>query len=137
MFKCFKLKLGKTEIYGLIKGAVKSHWASKWKEHAHGFRWELCNELPTKIIQYSDDRQLDRIYTRLKLGRIEDTDHYLFKCTMHTNNRETMLRTINDKIPELTETRAVRGSDYSPAIVLSEEKDKFVTESWSERKMNQ
>ena len=69
--------------------------------------------------------QLDRIYTRLRLGRnglrfnnqtynemdllcphcgeIENTDHYLFKCTMHTNHRETMLRTINDKIPEITE----------------------------------
>ena len=34
-------------------------------------------------------------------------------------------------------TRAVRGSDYSPAIVLSEEKDKFVTENWRERKMDQ
>ena len=27
------------------------------------------------------------------------------------------------------ETRAVRGSDYSPAIVLSQEKDKLVTEN--------
>ena len=31
-------------------------------------------------------------------------------------------------------TRAVRGSDYSPTIVLSEEKDKFVTENWRKRK---
>ena len=34
-------------------------------------------------------------------------------------------------------TRAVRGSDYSPTIVLSEEKDKFVTEKWRERKVDQ
>ena len=34
-------------------------------------------------------------------------------------------------------TRADRGSDYSPAIVLSEEKDKFVTENWRESKMDQ
>ena len=27
-------------------------------------------------------------------------------------------------------TRAVRGSDYSPATVLSEEKDKLVPENW-------
>ena len=29
-------------------------------------------------------------------------------------------------------TRAVRGSDYSPTIMLSEEKDKFVNEKWKE-----
>ena len=34
-------------------------------------------------------------------------------------------------------TRAFRGSDYSPAIVLSEEKDKSVTENWRERKVDQ
>ena len=33
-------------------------------------------------------------------------------------------------------TRAVRGSDYSPAIVLSEEKDKFVTENLKEKWTN-
>ena len=37
----------------------------------------------------------------------------------------------------LEKTRAVRGSDYSPAIVLSEEKDKLVTENWRERQMDQ
>ena len=31
-------------------------------------------------------------------------------------------------------TRIVRGSDYSPAIALSEEKDKLVTENWRDRK---
>ena len=30
-------------------------------------------------------------------------------------------------------TRAVRGSDYSPAIALSEAKDKLVTENWKDR----
>ena len=34
---------------------------------------------------------------------------------------------------ELTKTRAVRGSDYSPAIALSEEKDKLVTENWRDK----
>ena len=28
------------------------------------------------------------------------------------------------------ETRTVRGSDYSPAVELSEQKDKLVTENW-------
>ena len=31
------------------------------------------------------------------------------------------------------ETSAVRGSDYSPTTVLSEEKDKLVTENWNDR----
>ena len=30
-------------------------------------------------------------------------------------------------------TRAVRGSDYSPATVLTEEKDKLVPENWRDR----
>ena len=33
-------------------------------------------------------------------------------------------------------TRAVRGSDYSPATALSEEKDKLVTENWNDREKN-
>ena len=33
-------------------------------------------------------------------------------------------------------TRAVRGSDYSPATGLSEEKDKLVTENWKDREKN-
>ena len=33
----------------------------------------------------------------------------------------------------LHKTRAVRGSDYSPATALSEEKDKLVTEIWRDR----
>ena len=30
-------------------------------------------------------------------------------------------------------TRAVKGSDYSPATALSDEKDKLVTENWKDR----
>ena len=41
------------------------------------------------------------------------------------------------QVRQKEKTRAVRGSDYSPAIVLSEEKDKFVTENWREWKMPQ
>ena len=122
--KQLKLKLSKTEVYGLIKRAIKLHWANTWTNHGHGFRWELSNELPTKITQYSEERQLDRIYTRLRLGRnglkynnqthnemdplcphcgeIEDTDHYFFKCPMHINHRETMLKTIKNKASDIT-----------------------------------
>ena len=31
-----------------------------------------------------------------------------------------------------SKTRTVRGSDYSPAVELSEQKDKLVTENWSD-----
>ena len=78
--------------------------------------------------QYSDDRrddrQLDRIYTRLRLGTnglhftnqthnemdplcphcddpVEDTDHYFFKCPMHMDHRTTMLNTIKDSLPDI------------------------------------
>ena len=30
----------------------------------------------------------------------------------------------------INETRTVRGSDYSPAVELSEQKDKLVNENW-------
>ena len=109
-------------MYGIIKRAIQAHWANTWNNHGHGFHWELSNELPTKITQYSDERQLDRIYTRLRLGRnglkynnqthnemeplcshcgkIEDTDNYFFKCPMHINHR---FKTIKDKAPDITD----------------------------------
>ena len=37
-------------------------------------------------------------------------------------------------IDMVEKTRAVRGSDYKPAIALSEEKDKLVTQNWRDRK---
>ena len=39
---------------------------------------------------------------------------------------EAHVRVLQINISTLTETRAVRGSDYSPAIALSKEKDKLV-----------
>ena len=36
----------------------------------------------------------------------------------------------------LDKTRAVRGSDFSPATALSEEKDKLVAENWNHREKN-
>ena len=144
--KQLKLKLTKTEVYGLTKRAKKSHLANTWTNHGHGFRWELSNELPTKITQYSDERQLDRIYTRLRLGRnglkynnqthnemgplcphcgeIEDSDHYFLKCPLHINHRETMLKTIKDKAPDITDItlkallnpRPVQGSTIREAV---------------------
>ena len=34
------------------------------------------------------------------------------------------------KFISLTKTRTVRGSDYRPAVELSEQKDKLVTKNW-------
>ena len=31
---------------------------------------------------------------------------------------------------DLNQTRTVRGSDHSPAVELSEQKDKLITENW-------
>ena len=52
-----------------------------------------------------------------------------------TSQWRFMLR-VNIKI-NTSITRAVRGSDYISTIVLSEQKGKFVTENWRERKMDQ
>ena len=41
---------------------------------------------------------------------------------------------MRQKLQEFEQTRAIGGSDYSPTMVLSEEKDKFVTENWREKK---
>lgn len=114
-----KIKLGKTEIYSIIKKEIRKHWATNWKNY-HGFRWELEDKLPTKIKQYSDSRQYDRLYTRLRLGinglkannqtygemdplcphcgDIEDTEHYLLKCTKHTPHRTKMLDQIKQTV---------------------------------------
>ena len=49
---------------------------------------------------------------------------------------------MRDKVQrEITQTRTVRGSDYSPAIELSEQKDKLVTatgdtEKYSKKQAN-
>ena len=46
------------------------------------------------------------------------------------NRLQTDQRYVKDNFKE---TRAVRGSDYSSATALSEEKDKLITENWNDR----
>ena len=63
-------------------------------------------------------------------------------CTKFNNSRhrvpeKSVMKNFSVEYWRERKTRAVRGSDYSPAILLSEEKDKFVTENWRERKMDQ
>ena len=119
------IKMGKTEAYSRIKKVIKDQWAKEWREHKHGFRWDLDNTLSTKLVQYSDERQLDRVYTRLRLGRnglrfnnqthnemdpmcphcdeIEDTGHYFLRCNMHIDHRIVMFNTIKDNISDVGE----------------------------------
>ena len=119
------IKMSKTEAYSRIKRVIKDQWAKKWREHKHGFRWDLDNNLPTKLIQYSDERLLDRVYARLRLGRnglrfnnqthskmdlmcphcdeIEDTDHYFLRCHMHIDHRIVMFNSIKDNISDIGE----------------------------------
>ena len=51
------------EIYPIIK----AKWANEWKNR-HGFRHEIDPTLPNTLTQYSDNRRLDRIFTRLRMG---------------------------------------------------------------------
>ena len=95
--------------------------ADDWKKH-RGLRHTLDPTLSTKLTQYSDNRLLDKIHTRLRLGvnglkgnnlfyngadplcnfcgGIEDTTHYLLKCTHHAEHRnklKTEIRKQTDK----------------------------------------
>ncbi|MCU7801026.1 MAG: hypothetical protein KZQ70_13040, partial [gamma proteobacterium symbiont of Lucinoma myriamae] len=117
--KKIDVKISKSEAYAIIKSKVRQEWASNW-ENYHGFRWELDNSLLPKIVQYSDERQMDRVYTRLRLeinglrfnnkfyneadplcphlncGELEDTKHFLLDCRKHENQRKEMLIKIKD-----------------------------------------
>ena len=75
------------------------------------------------MTQYSDDRRMDRLYTRLRLGRnglrfnnqfhndidplcphcgeVEYTEHYLLFCQFHINQRQTMFKTIKDTFSDI------------------------------------
>ncbi|MCG8034496.1 MAG: reverse transcriptase-like protein [Candidatus Thiodiazotropha taylori] len=99
------------EVYSLIKASIKQEWARIWRDH-HGLRHSICQSLPPKLVQYSDSRKLDRIYTRLRLGvnglnahntfygeadplcghcgGIECIKHYLTECPAHGEARGEM-----------------------------------------------
>ena len=109
------------EIYAIIKAKIRQEWADDWKKHT-GLRHTLDPTLSTKLTQYSDNRLLDRIHTRLRMGvnglkgnnlfyngadplcnfcgGIEDTSHYLLQCTHHSvyrNKLKTEIRKHTDK----------------------------------------
>ncbi|MEW8548241.1 MAG: reverse transcriptase domain-containing protein [Candidatus Thiodiazotropha sp.] len=103
------------EIYPIIKAKIRANWAQDWHNH-RGFRHQISAVLPTRLTQYSDDRQLDRVFTRLRMGvnglkgnnllysgadplcdfcgGVEDTDHYIFRCMAHSGPRAKLLSTL-------------------------------------------
>lgn len=122
--KKLNIKIGKTEVYSIIRQKVRKEWADNWKMY-HGFRWDLDSSLPSKVVQYSDYRKLDRVYTRLRLGvnglkannmfyneadplclhcrdigksEIEDENHYFFKCPQHKDHRDKMIRELQSNL---------------------------------------
>ena len=131
------LRLGKTEAYGIIKKKVRQKWATIWKNHGKGLRWELDSELPVKMVQYSDDRRMDRLYTRLRLdrnglncnnlfhrgadplclhcGKLEDTEHYLLSCQFHFNHRQVMFKKITDAFSDIKNITVKTLLNPSPA----------------------
>lgn len=100
------------EVCATMRAKMREEWADDWKKY-HGFRHDLDSNLPNKLVQYSESRKMDRIYTRLRLGvnglrannvfhgeanplcehcgGIEDTDHYLMHCPWHATDRGNML----------------------------------------------
>lgn len=117
--KQLEIKTSKTEAYNIIKRKIRQRWAQKWRNY-HGDRWALSSDLQPKITQYSDERRLDRAYSRLRLGvnglrghnlfhseadplcphcgDIEDTKHYLLECPHHDQHRDLMIKNIQEKI---------------------------------------
>ena len=104
------------EVYPIIKSKLRDKWQSEWAGHVN-HRQMIDPKLQPKIIQYSDNRKLDVIYTRIRLGtnglkanntlftladpmcdfcinEIEDTDHYLLYCPQHHDERETLKQNI-------------------------------------------
>ena len=106
------------EIYPVIKAKIRQEWAKEWKNH-HGPRHELDPSLPSTLTQYSDNRRLDRIFTRLRLGdnglkgnnlkhseadpicphciEVENTEHYLLHCHKHAEARAIMFQALANK----------------------------------------
>ena len=104
------------EVYPIIKSKLRDKWQSEWAGHVN-HRQMIDPKLQPKIIQYSKNRKLDVIYTRLRLGanglkanntlytladpmcdfcinEIEDTDHYLLYCPQHHDERERLKQNI-------------------------------------------
>ena len=74
---------------------------------------------------------------RLLLTLFESKPHIIIIFHLKTNRQKLEKYRVNrsqtrtDKIAgKKTRLRTVRGSDYSPAVELSEQKDKLVTENW-------
>lgn len=106
------------EIYQIIKEKIKTEWSVDWKNY-RGFRHDIDPDLPVKRTLYSENRQNDRIFTRLRMGvnglnsnnvkhneanpicphcdNIEDTDHYFLHCTAHTNARENLITALKKR----------------------------------------
>ena len=54
------------EVYPIIKSKIRDTWQKEWVSHIT-HRHMIDPNLMPRIIQYSDNRKLDIIYTRLRL----------------------------------------------------------------------
>ena len=98
-----------------------------------------CSDLTTLGAPSSFDRQVSsRAQSRLFRPKFRPNQHALVPPTI--SNIPTLFRILSTQFI-LNITRTVRGSDYSPAIELSEQEDKLVTvtgdtEKYSEKQAN-
>ena len=63
----FELLLAAKEVYPIIKSKIRNKWQKEWAGHVK-HRHMIDPNLMSRIMQYSENRKLDVIYTRLSLG---------------------------------------------------------------------
>ena len=120
-------KKWRNNVVNLIRKAKKKNYEKLIEEGANQPTtiWKIFSELGAGR-QKSDSSSCTNA---IKIG-----EHEIFKP-------EDMANTFNDFFVNVAETRTVRGSDYSPAIELSEQKEQLVTatgdiEKYSEKQAN-
>ena len=104
------IKLSLPEAYSVIKHIIKKQFHKRWDEYSAKHTIRSNTHPPTRMEKYHPDKQLDDIYTRLKLngsflnrrrivslGQLcsgcnvpEDDEHVLMHCIWFKHERENM-----------------------------------------------
>lgn len=105
------MKLNISEAYSLIKTKIKNKFTKQWTEYNNTNFHNKCiyPTLPTQLEVYSSNVILDKIYTRLKLGKsllkaeryiedkkcpsckeLETFEHVFFTCKKYTSQRQNL-----------------------------------------------
>ena len=137
------------EVYPIIHSKIREKWQKEWVSHVN-HRNIIDPNLTTKITQYSDNRKLDIVYTRLRLGanglkannmfhgmadptcdycqnELEDTDHYLLYCPQHHDEREILKKDIKQICNHYFSTSLLLNPPKKLATEIREAVFKYIT----------